>query len=163
YHVLDAELGVPAAACIKAEIEAAAAVAVGDLDKGRGLEAAADIAVEAQRLGGAEHDTRDRRRGAVTALAAVVRIARRDEVIVGIEIDARMPRAAMQRPALGELPLRLRVERSAVYRVVLVALERADDAVVVDEALAPLVHGVVLGAEREPHGCQIGEPAQRAT
>src|SRR5207248_1513693 len=105
-----AELGMAAAARIQPEIGAAAAVAVGDFDEGRRLEAAADIAVEASGFGGTKKDACHRRRRAVAAAAAVVRIARRDEVIIGIEIDARMPRAALQRPALGELPLGLRVE-----------------------------------------------------
>ncbi len=154
----------PAAARVEAEIEAAAAVAVGDLDESRGLEAAAEIAVEAQRLGRTEHDTRDRRRGAVAALAAVVLIrgSRDDEIVPRVEVDAGMARAAVQRPALGEFPLGLRVERGAVDGVVLIAFQAANHAVVVDETLAPLVHRVVLGAERQPYARHVGEPAQCA-
>src|SRR6185436_15633464 len=134
-----------------------AATPVGELDEGRRLEAPPEVAVDAERLRWAEEQPYDRGRRLVGAAAAVVRIARGNEVIVGIEIDVRVARAAMQRPSLRELPFPLHVEGGRVDGVVLVALERTNHAVVVDVAPASLVHHVVLDAGRQAHGAGPAE------
>src|SRR5687767_5604679 len=103
----------------------------------------------------------DRRGFGVLAGSAVVTIigAGNDEVIGGFELDPAAAQAGMRAPALGELPLGLRVEIGGRDFIVLVALERSLHAEVVDEALAALVHYVVLGAEREsPIADHGGEP-----
>ena len=69
---------------------------------------------------------------------------------------------AVQRPALGELPLRLRVIVGTGDGVLLVALQDADHAVVVDVALAPLVHRVSLDPRSKLHGRKRMEVAERA-
>ncbi len=153
-HGLRAEFGVPAAARLEAEVQAARAVAVRQLDEGRGLEAAADVSIKTVVGVQLEQQPRHRSGRAVGPVAAVVAVARRDEIIRVAECDAGPAHAGVRGPLLGEPPLPLRVETGGPDLVVLVAFKGAGGAVVVDEPLAPVMHQIVLGAEGKPEALQ---------
>jgi len=118
--------------------------------EGRGLEAAAKGAVERGAFIRPEQQPQHRRGRVVGFFAAIVRIARDDEVILGAKAHVARAQAAVHGPAIGQLPFRLHVQAGARHGIVLVALECALDAEVVDIATPVLRHLLVLGAEGKP-------------
>ena len=85
-------------------------------------------------------------------------------MIVERDLDAARAHAAVHAPALAEAPVTLDVQPGAGHLVVLVAAQRALDAVQVHVAAPPLVHAVELGTRgiRELSACEIrlSAPAQ---
>ena len=159
---LDADLDSRRTRRLEREVEAGSSVAVGQLDEGRRLEAAARACVQVQLGQDAKRDPRHRARVGKGGPAAVVRVAGRDEEIPRVERDAGVAQAGARRPPVREAPVGLGKDIAAGDAVVLVALERADGAAGVEEALAPLLHFFLLDAgrhiERAPREHALVQP-----